>query len=695
MESNKENNDLDVLICDKNNNAIGSGILAVTTETNNVAYILTAAHLFVNTGNAKEFINRGEDEYEIDLNIYSAYYRKWCLNRDEKKAQKAKRLGKLGIADIPVYRFKEVAEEQSLLENPFIVIHDSYDPEDPCSTFDAAVVYIQSTDWMEKINSIQFGKSSAQRIPLLGYGYPVGDKGLCLKSSDDFAKYVTSFRGVTNGVIYEDGEFQVEHDYNRRDISLNGISGTGLFDENGFFWGVIARYFGNSESPDRVWCTSAEVFAPLVGLFGWKPDIDGKQNTMESHVNLIRSAYWLQSALPGNAKGIMSDRMKINAASLLIGLSSPCVLIMATNANHGIAAAINRILEEQFQARREEPKVPNAERWSEIEDWHTEVFKGRQIINISARKTDLITIIKDILDKHNQRESSLILNIWSEKPWEAVFMVSQMKEISDISSKADFISLLGYSEILNYEENLSCDGLNARLAVEKTMSLSDEKQTLIFEKNNNIDWWWKNIPEYAKKGNAVEAFNGYLVAENTADAVWRWFEALPNEMANIIFCEDFIYNDMELNQSEIDHLALNAWLYLKSLNETDNNRRKVFQSIYKYCSKKITSLIEVLENQRSLGEMLEDFSGEEIYFWADNISPEQLDDHIEELKINEIFYWIAITRNPGGIKYIVEEKYFQDRSRFSSNLFNKVPKQSKDDRIEAKVRLLRRYIRGE
>ena len=615
----------DVFICDGNQAPLGSGVLLVPKDYEYV-FVLTAAHLFRHK-------NAPSAEY-VTLNIYSSF-----LRNKQYKEGATKNLGRIKNVECDIFTMDEEWQSE---EGPVILIHSKYDPQNCYSPCDHAIVRMEREKWMNGISMFSFPKIFEERIALCGYGYPCGGYGEQLRREGDFFSGRSNFECSSSQNDEMKNEIIVSHGYERDRIKLEGFSGTGIFDTQGKFYGVIGRRYGNDEAPDACILSSWKGFDEILQIFGWVPTVTDVPEEDILTVDLKVTAHWLLDKGGDASKDLLDDRKTINLASLLFGMTDSYVVVLATVWRNGIAAAMERILDEfaaKDNRRRESLGFPMWKEQSSLN--YTERQGEGLVMNIKAVRPDLLSRVREILKRHENENMPLILNVWSDRPEEALSAVAGIYEDSKLRTLADYLSVV------------EC----RQQSVEKD-------------------------------------FSGYQTAQTSRTAIQQWLGAQSAETAEALFQSESMYG--VLDQDKIDDLTVHLWIFMRDhFNNEEHILWDYFQRMRGNCSEHTLQLLNVLEGQCEMNHIADLLKPGDIQVWAELAAGSDFEKGIRDNCGNPVFYWIAIMRNVNGCEYVLRERLDRRNDRFISRLLDRFPNRDRDEIIETQASFIRDYLRPE
>lgn len=418
------------------------------------------------------------------------------------------------------------------------------------------------------------------------------------------------------------------------------------------------------------------------------PPMAAEENVLD--IDLKTQGHWLLNC-NRKSEGLMDDQKVVNLASLLLGMTDAYAVILATTWRNGIAYALEKILN-QFADRNhlERENLPFP-KWREVQNLNYLAQVGEGIVvNIMASQQDIVPRIGDMLRKYEA--VPLIVNIWSEKPAEALEATASIHENPQLQGKADFVSLIDYNTKLDIRTQRTTDIAKNHLEQLKCKGVKEKTMCLLKYKDQNTRLWWDLIPEFAAEKDVEENFIGYMIAQSSEAAVQRWLNALAYEEIEKLFKDDILYSLFK--QDKIDDLVVHLWRYIRKFpNYGYCAWEDCFQRVRKCCSEHTTQLLEVLEGECEMNDSVDMFTPENIRIWADLVKSTDFERDIGKVQRNQAFYWIAIMRNINGAEYVIKERMKQQNQRFVSKLLNRAPKKESDEFIEDRTNYIRKYIR--
>ncbi len=671
--------DCDVLICDSRHKLLGTGVL-LASEDLEYAFVLTAAHLFRNQENSlKE---------EAGLRIYSPFLGNPQCDKD--KYGKSNKNGQMVEAVCSIHLPGDDIEGE---EESVILIHSEYDPKIEQSSHDLAVIRIQKKEWMDGMETVRFADKIEEATPLCGHGYPVGTDGERLGKNGDVHKARTRFTCTCDKENIRTHEFKVT--YLMPDtVDLHGYSGTGLFDRSQRLYGVLYRKAGNNEAPQNCFVSGWKGYKGLLEALGWKaPPETAEEGVTDIDLN-VRGRWLLHpnGKYPnGKSGGLMDDRNAVNLASLLLGMTDAYTVILATTWRKGIALSLEKMLNEFADRNHSERGKLPFPKWREAPSPDAPVQAGEGVaVNLAASRQDILPRVEELLARY--QKVPLIVNIWSERPAEALEAVADLYE-KGLRGRADFLSVIGYEEKMDRGASRMTEAAADCLKQLKCKKINKKTALLLRYKEQDTGLWWNIIAQLAEEADAGENFIGYRIARSSGKAVQRWFEAHRGDGVEKLFTEDILYHLFE--QEEIDDLAVYLWAYLRELADRESGGwEDCFAQVRDCCSEPRAALLAVLEGECEIRCMMDRLSPGDIQIWADLAEPADFAGSIGELSAaNQAFYWIAVMRNRGGAEFVMRERLKRQNERLISQILNRVLGQDGDELIRERAPYIRSHIR--
>lgn len=666
----------DVFICDGNRTPLGTGVLFVP-ENFEYAFILTVAHLFRNDTNCSR--------ESITLNIYSPFLRK--IHKDEGRERD---LGRISNVECEIWKMGETFQDDS---DAVILLHSKYNPNDKASSFDIAVVRLKKETWMNEMKPLVFPEKFEERIELDGYGYPRGGNVEQLRKNGDFFAGRLPLKCCSAQYDEIRKDIEVTHDYKKQEgIELDGYSGTAIFDGKGRFYGVVSRLWGRDNDPGAFVISSWRGFDEVLQTFGLEIKNIDVSREMEIFIDLNVRGHWLLNIQNESARDLIDDREVINLASLLFGMTDAYTVILASTWKKGIASTLERMIYEfaaKNNQKREDLPFP---KWKEASHLTDTAEQGEGlVVDIAASRSDLLVRIREILQRCKNKNIPLIVNVWSERPEEAISAVASVYEKSELQCMGDYISMIDDSVISKnvwyYAEESPDICLQKREDIDQQVG----RHVFLTDKDYNAEHWWSLILQTAKSGFAENNLKGYRLAKSSKDAVQHWIGAQSEESIQKLFEYEIVFNLLE--QDEVDELTMYLWRFIKAHPE-NIVIRKFFDRIKNNCSLHVTQLINVLEGQCDIQDIVDSLYPTDIQIWSELVENDNFRSSVEKIKGHN-FYWIAIMRGLNGYEYVMRERITHKSGRFMSRLLNRNSQKDDDELIEAQASYIRGFLRPE
>ena len=675
----------EVRIADHNKRLLGSGVL-FTPHEDKYAYVFTAAHLFWYTDD----LNTPHMPDKIELVLTYAKNRE-C------------------VSTIKPY-FIKMSDKAVYEETNLILLHKNYNARDKKSRWDAAVLRISRDTWMERSVCAFHFPTTYRNTTLTGWGYPLAmsnTESLLSGEADPFREGLR-FKGEAIRFDNEYFEILLQYSVERSSIDLDGYSGMGMYTEQGLFFGVLSRDAGSEYAGPYVWVTAWKVFWDILDAYG---NVNYKQYTKSvehEYVNLNQQVWWLPKSMAVSEYGLMEDRYSINLQTLLLGMTDPYTVILASVWKNGIGRSLEKQVYKFISRYTQEHSKKLRQHWYEYDEYFPEgemnFIQGEGIIiNLHANTENMYELLQYILKILHQREEEakaykLIVNIWSQDPVIAFHALQEVWEKKTLDSSIDFLSAISYFMLAEKHKEVSRTQICQCRDQLRRMNFPEMKKELIMYKNMKTAIWWELLKDMAESEEQEEVLLGYQAAKSYHHAIEHWMEHWMEQMGRK-WCLKWKKQPEELvsrwEAEDIDLFCWELYLYQKRCSEGKAAMcNELLKELRGYSSASIENLLDMLLSREGFDDLDNTvLRPEDVARWARTAENEEFQRYLPILKQKKPYYWCAIVNSIYGLEYVLDEVFDKGKTSYAEKILNQKINGDRDIFQEEDVEYIRSLIR--
>ena len=673
----------EVRIADRNKRLLGSGVLFVPPGDKFV-YVFTVAHLFWYTGDNGVLYTPSEAELTLT----------YAGRREQ-------------VSNIRA-QIRKVTELMEPEEKDVIFLHGNYDPGNRSSSWDAAVLRMEKESWMGTIKAFRF-PSIYKDTKLIGWGYPKVMSGQENRKSGEADSYRETLPLEGEAKMYDSNlrEIKFKHFLSRPIHDLDGYSGTGLYAEDALFFGVFSRDMGPEESGSYAWVTAWKVFWEILDACGNTEYKKAIALTEFELIDLNQQAWWMPESIIINEDGLMEDRYSVNLQSLLLGMTDPFTVILASVWKNGIGKSLEKRVGKYMSEHGDNDLRESRWQWIEYDEYFSDsetdlCTKDGIVVNLHAEDKNIYEFRQRILKilylrEEKSKESKLIVNIWSHSPREAFNALESIwGEKRTLEFNIDFLSTVSYSMLATQGKGVPWQDIRQTENRLSRMEGSDKKKELILCKDMETAVWWRLTDIMAGSESQEDVLLCYQSVKSCHPAMRRWIGGL-----RIRWCEIWRKHSEELinrlNEEDIDSLCWEIYLFQRGCQKDHAVRwQGLLDELKKYASGSVRNLLDMVSGQEDTSS-LESFKvrPEDIARWARTATREEFRNSIPFLMKSRSYYWSAIISSIHGSDYVLQEIWGEGRNVYAEKILNQNVSGKSDIYLDEDAEYMRRLIRRE
>lgn len=375
-------------------------------------------------------------------------------------------------------------------------------------------------------------------------------------------------------------------------------------------------------------------------------------------------AWWLLSGKKAVRYGHMDDRYSIKLFALLLGMTDPYNIIIASRRPDGLCTRLNRILKDYCDKKQITlSSIPHGY-WTSFDNRIPDSLCGLSseirgiVFNICADDFYLASELVSNAIEQKKRENPVfpfVFNIWSDDPLTAVSTTCKIQSHNNFCGNVEFLSTISYDILCEDEKPISQKNLQAefRHLCCNGLTLENQLSQLMYIRDNTPQIWWKIIDELACSNDLDENFLGFLTARPLHSAVQKWLSMVSNNIFSQI--KNSYSLPQKLSPEDRDFLYFEVTFLLQKCNPWEREIWKQAQSNLRcFCSDSIATFLSDTDNY-SNGQDYLHLDSFTIALWARYASQEAFEKMLPNLRRDDpILYWNAIVNSNYGTNCILD-----------------------------------------
>lgn len=387
------------------------------------------------------------------------------------------------------------------------------------------------------------------------------------------------------------------------------------------------------------------------------------------------SAWWLLSGRNVNQYGFVNDRYSIKLFTLLLGMTDPYNIIIASNRPKGLCAGLNQVLNDYRNKNQVVLDIIKDGRWSEFDDRFPDALRDNLpsktmgvVLNLYADDSCPINslVLNAIEKKKNENvDLPMVINIWFKNPSKALSVLQDIKNYNACSVNAEYLSVIPCDALCINESTIDAP----EPFCHDRMSLKECERELINLYNKEPCKWWRTIEWLARSNDINDNLLGFLAARPIHNAVQMWLSNISGDIISQIINSDSL--SQMLSSEDKNYLYFAVYYKFKICDPQNKSTWKSIQTdLEDFCSKSAVIFLS-MDNNRD-GEQnnltLDNFT---IANWARFVPQETFESMLPYIKQENLtFFWIALVNSEHGISHILNMRDDQKKRNILSAIIN-------------------------